>query len=489
MTDPLILVLDEGTTSTRAMLFTPAGEPRGTAHRELAQHYPRPGWVEHNAAEIWDKTLACAREMVERAGGAERIAAIGIANQRETVVAWDRETGEPLARAIVWQDRRTAGMCDELRAAGREDAVRQATGLLLDPYFSATKMRWLLDNEPPVAGAARVGQLAFGTIESWLAFKLTSGAAHVSDAGNASRTLLLPLTGASWDEGLCDLFGVPCAALPEVVDSAGEFGRTTLFGAPIPICGLAGDQQAATIGQGCLAIGATKATYGTGAFVLANKGREVPASQHRLLGTVLHQLGGQRCYALEGSVFVAGSLIQWLRDSLQMIVRADETEALARSVEDSAGVVVVPALSGLGAPHWRAEARGAITGLSFAATRAHIVRAALEAISHQTQDLAAAFAADGATWADLRIDGGMSANDWLAQDIADLTALPVVRPDFVETTALGAAMLAAVGAGLHDTLEAACAAMIGGTTRFEPAMAPEKRDERVAAWEKALAAV
>ncbi len=489
MTDPLILVLDEGTTSTRAMLFTPVGEPRGAAQRELTQHYPRPGWVEHDAGEIWERTLACAGEMVERAGGARRIAAIGIANQRETVVAWDRATGEPLARALVWQDRRTADFCQALRAAGHEGAVRQSTGLLLDPYFSATKMRWLLDHEPAVADAARAGRLAFGTIESWLAFKLTEGAAHVTDAGNASRTLLLSLSGATWDEGLCELFGAPRAALPEVVDSAGAFGATTLFGAPIPITGLAGDQQAATIGQGCLALGATKATYGTGAFILANKGREVPHSGHRLLGTVLHQIGGERCYALEGSVFVAGSLIRWLRDSLAMIVRADETEALARSVADSAGVVVVPALSGLGAPHWRAEARGAITGLSFAATRAHVVRAALEAISHQTQDLAAAFAADGAEWTELRIDGGMSANDWLAQDLADLTALPVVRPDFVETTALGAAMLAAVGVGLYGSLEAAGAAMIGGARRFAPTMAPGVREARLSAWNRALAAV
>ena len=489
MTDPLILVLDEGTTSTRAMLFTPAGELRGTAQRELTQHYPQPGWVEHDAAEIWDNTFACAREMVALAGGAERIAAIGITNQRETVVAWDRATGEPLARAIVWQDRRTADFCDELRYAGYEDAVRDATGLLLDPYFSATKMRWLLDQEPAVAMAASAGRLAFGTIESWLVFKLTEGAAHLTDAGNASRTLLLPLTGATWDQELCDLFGVPQAALPQVVDNAGEFGSTSLFGAPIPITGLAGDQQAATIGQGCLAPGETKATYGTGAFVLANKGRAVPRSRHRLLGTVLYQLEGERCYALEGSVFVAGSLIQWLRDSLQMIVRADETEALARSVEDNAGVVVVPALSGLGAPHWRADARGAITGLSFSATRAHLVRAALEAISHQTQDLAAAFAADGAEWTELRIDGGMSANDWLAQDIADLTALPVVRPEFVETTALGAAMLAAVGAALHSSLDAACTAMIGGTRRFGPLMDEDARAARRSAWGSALAAV
>ena len=489
MADRLILVLDEGTTSTRAMLFTPRGELRGTVQRELTQHYPKPGWVEHDAGEIWAKTFACAREMVERSGGAERIAAIGITNQRETVVAWNRTSGEPLARAIVWQDRRTAGLCEALRRAGHEDPVREATGLLLDPYFSATKMRWLLDYEPAVAAAARAGQLALGTVESWLTFKLTQGETHVTDAGNASRTLLLALTGASWDAGLTGLFGVPREALPEVVDSAGTFGTTTLFGAQIPITGLAGDQQAATVGQGCLAPGATKATYGTGAFILANSGREVPRSRHRLLGTVLHQFAGERCYALEGSVFVAGSLIRWLRDSLSMIVRADETEALARSVEDSAGVVVVPALSGLGAPHWRAEARGAVTGLSFAVTRAHVVRAALEAISHQTRDLAAAFAADGTRWAELRIDGGMSANDWLAQDIADLVDLPVVRPDFVETTALGAAMLAAVGAGLHASLEDACAAMIGGTRRFQPAMAQDTREARVAAWNKALASV
>ncbi|HUH01939.1 MAG TPA: glycerol kinase GlpK [Kofleriaceae bacterium] len=483
----LILVLDEGTTSTRAMLFTPAGELRGTAQRELTQHYPRPGWVEHDAGEIWERTLACARTMVEHAGGAERIACIGVTNQRETVVAWDKESGEPLARAIVWQDRRTAPLCEEFRAAGHEDAVRERTGLLLDPYFSATKMRWLLDNEPAVRCAAGRGTLAFGTIESWLVFKLTG--AHLSEAGNASRTLLLPLAGASWDEGLSELFGVPRGALPEVVDSAGAFGSTTLFGAAMPVTGLAGDQQAATIGQGCLVPGATKATYGTGAFVLANSGTRIPHSGHRLLATVLHQLGGKRHYALEGSVFVAGSLIQWLRDSLQMIVSAPESEALARSVPDNAGVVVVPALSGLGAPHWRSDARAAITGLSFAATRAHVVRAALEAISHQTQDLATAFAADGAEWSELRIDGGMSANDWLAQDLADLLALPVVRPDFVETTALGAAMLAAVGAGLHASLEDAAAAMIGGTRRFEPEMDDEERAARLAAWGKALGAV
>jgi len=487
MSEPLILVLDEGTTSTRAMLFTAAGEPRGTAQRELTQHYPRPGWVEHDAAEIWERTFACAREMIEKAGGAERIATIGVTNQRETVVAWDKASGEPLARALVWQDRRTADACAVLRAAGHEHAVSATTGLLLDPYFSATKMRWLLDHAPAVAEAAAARRLAFGTIESWLVFKLTG--AHLSDAGNASRTLLLPLAGASWDEGLCELFGVPRASLPEVTDSAGQFGSTTLFGAPIPICGLAGDQQAATIGQGCLAPGDTKATYGTGAFILANQGVAVPHSTHRLLGTVLHQIDGARHYALEGSVFVAGSFIKWLRDSLGFIETSAETEALARSVEDTGGVVVIPALSGLGAPHWRPEARGLITGLSFATGKAHIVRAALGAMAHQTHDLAAAFAADGAPWTVLKVDGGMSANDWMAQDIADVTGVPVVRPDFVETTALGAAMFAAVGAGLHSSLEGAAEAMIGAEQRFEPLMDPEKRESRIAAWQAALAAV
>ena len=483
----LILVLDEGTTSTRAMLFDAAGKHRGVAQAELTQHYPRSGWVEHDAAEIWDKTLACARQVVEAAGGAEQIAAIGIANQRETVVAWDRVTGEPLARAIVWQDRRTAAWCAELRGAGHEDRVREATGLLLDPYFSATKMRWLLDNETPVKDAAAAGTLAFGTIESWLVFKLTGK--HLSDAGNASRTLLLPLTGASWDEGLCELFGVPRGALPEVVDSTAAFGTTGLLGAAIPVLGLAGDQQAATLGQGCLSPGDTKATYGTGAFVLSNEGSTVPHSANRLLGTILCQLAGERTYALEGSVFVAGSFVKWLRDTLGFIESASETEALARSVPDSGGVVVVPALSGMGAPHWWPNARGLITGLSFATGRAHIVRAALQAMAHQTRDLMEAFVADGAAWSVLKIDGGMAGNDWMAQDIADITGLAVIRPKFVETTAVGAAMLAAVGADFYPSLDVAAKAMTGAVTRFEPGMPEDERGARIRAWEQALGAV
>ncbi len=486
----LIMVLDAGTTSTRAMLLGPEGELRGAAQQELTQYYPRAGWVEHDAGEIWDKTLACARQVVSQAGGADRIAAIGITNQRETVVAWDRSTCEPLHRALVWQDRRTADVCDGLRAAGQEPVVQAATGLLLDPYFSATKMRWLIDHSPAVKSAAATGRLALGTVESWLVYKLTGGAL-LTDASNASRTSLLPLAQSSWDEGLCDLFGVPRGALPEVIDNAGNFGRTLpeLLGGAIPITGLAGDQQSATIGQGCLSPGETKATYGTGAFVLANMGSEVPRSGHRLLGTVLCQLGGRRSYALEGSVFVAGSLIKWLRDSLGIIADASETAALAASVPDSGGVVVVPALSGLGAPHWRPEARASITGMSFATTRAHVVRAALEAMAQQTHDLATAFAADGAGWKMLKIDGGMSANDWMAQDLADMLDIPVERPDFVETTALGAAMLAGVGVGHYASLKAAAQAMRGTVRRFAPNLDQAARAARLGAWHKALAAV
>lgn len=486
----LILVIDAGTTSTRAMVFAPDGGLRALAQRPLTQHYPAPGLVEHDAEEIWTSALACARQASAQAGGADRIAGIGVANQRETVVAWDRQSGRPLSRALVWQDRRTADACEALRAAGHEAAVQAKTGLVIDPYFSATKMRWLVDHVPEVRGAADAGRLALGTVESWLLFKLTGGA-HLSDASNASRTSLLALGGATWDEGLCDLFGVPRSALPEVCNNAGVFGmaRAEWLGAAVPVTGLAGDQQAATIGQGCLSPGETKATYGTGAFVLANRGEAVPQSRHRLLATVLWQLDGRRCYALEGSVFVAGSLIQWLRDSLGLIDAADETEALARSVADNGGVVIVPALSGLGAPHWRPEARGSVTGLSFASTRAHLARAALEAMAMQTRDLAEAFAGDDARWTTLRIDGGMSANDWMAQDLADMLNLPVERPDFVETTALGAAMLAGLGAGLFASLDDAVQAMRGEGRRFVPELCEETRQVRTAQWRRALETV
>lgn len=482
-----ILVLDAGTTSTRAMVFAGDGTMEAVAQAELTQHYPRPGWVEHDAGEIWDKTLKCAREVIGQ--DAARIAAIGITNQRETVVAWDRNSGEPLARAIVWQDRRTADFCATMKADGHEVMVQKRTGLLLDPYFSGTKMRWMLDYDAAVQAAAQNGSLAFGTIESWLVYKL-SGGAHISDASNASRSLLLSLDGAQFDGDLCELFGVPPAALPEVVDTHGKLADcdSQWLGAAVPICGLAGDQQSATIGQGCLSFGETKATYGTGAFVLTNKGREIPHSDNRLLGTVLYQENGERTYAIEGACFVAGSLIQYLRDQLNLIGSAAETEELARSISDSGEVVIVPALAGLGAPHWLPDARGVISGLSFASGRAQIARAALEAMAHQTHDLASAFAADGAPWTHLRIDGGMSANDWMAQDLADILEIEVERPDFIETTALGAAILAAVGCGLHADLETAALTMRSETTTFSPKMDGNVRTSRLARYSKALSA-
>ena len=489
-TGDLTLVLDAGTASTRAMVFARDGGLLAVAQRALTQYYPQPGWVEHDPAELWDASLAVLCQAVTAIGGVDRIAGLGIANQRETVVAWDKVSTAPLARAIVWQDRRTADACAQLRASGYEADVQARTGLMLDPYFSATKMRWLIDNIAEVAVAARSGSLALGTVESWLAFRLTGGG-FVSDASNASRTSLLPLAGTRWDAGLCDLFGVPMAALGEVVDCAGTLGSVLpeWLGRAMPITALVGDQQAATIGQGCLTPGDTKATYGTGAFVLVNMGASVPHSAQRLLGTVLYQINGARSYALEGSMFVAGSLMQWLRDAIGLIADAPESAQLAASVADSGGVVIVPALSGLGAPHWRPDARATITGLSFATTRAHVVRAALEAMACQTRDLAQAFAGDGAPWTRLRIDGGMSANDWMAQDLADVLELPVERPDLVETTALGAAMLAALGAGLFSSLAEASAAMRGPVRLFSPAMDQDTRAARLTAWQTALAKV
>jgi glycerol kinase len=482
-----ILVIDEGTTSTRAMLFSVTGECLGCAQEELTQYYPAPGHVEHDAREIWEKTLACARTMVTQAGGPSRIAALGLTNQRETVVAWDRRTGEPIGRAIVWQDRRTAEMCASLRAAGQEPVVQAKTGLLLDPYFSGTKLSGMLRNRSELTDAG--DHLALGTIDSYLIHRLTGGL-HVTDATNASRTMLMALDGAGWDHELLGMFGVPATALPEIVDCAGDLGETLpeLFGGPIPIRGCAGDQQAATIGQACLQPGDTKATFGTGAFILANAGAKVPRSGHRLLSTVLCQLGGKRLFALEGSVFVAGSLIKWLRDELRLLASAEETATLAPSVPDNGGVYLVPALSGLGAPHWRPEARGQLTGLSFATTRAHIARAALEAMAYQAHDLKQAFAGDGVDWARLRIDGGMAVNDWMAQDLADMLDLVVERPASVETTALGAAMLAGVGVGLFGSLEEA-AGMRGGLREFRPGIDQAARAMRLEGWKRALAQV
>ena len=482
-----ILVIDEGTTSTRAVLFAADGTAVDSCQRPLTQHYPQAGLVEHDATEIWNLTLACAQEMVAKAGGADQIASIGITNQRETVVFWDRRTGKPLAPAIVWQDRRTAEMCAAMKDQGEEPVVQAKTGLLLDPYFSGSKIGWALENWPQLKEAG--ANLAVGTVESYLVYRLTGGS-HITDASNAARTALMAIGSGGWDDGLMALFGVPRDILPEITDCSGDLGTTMPehFGGAIRICGMAGDQQAATIGQGCFAIGQTKATFGTGAFVLTQTGTTLRQSRHRLLSTILYQLNGERHYALEGSVFVAGSLVQWLRDDLGLISHAAETEPLARSVPDNGGVYLVPALSGLGAPHWRPDARAAISGLSFAAKKAHVARAALEAMAHQTYDLKTAFAADGADWAELRIDGGMVTNDWMAQDLADMLAIDVERPAFVETTALGAAMLAAVGCGLYHSLEEA-AKMRGGVTRFAPTLDPSAREIRLAGWADALSRV
>ena len=484
MTTDLILVLDAGTTSTRAIAFDQAGAIVASAQRPLTQHYPQSGWVEHDAGEIWRLSRDCLIDVADQVG-APRVACVGITNQRETIVFWDNASGEPLAHAIVWQDRRTADACAVLKAAGHEPMVQAATGLLLDPYFSATKIRWALDNWPQVAAAADAGQLRVGTVESWLIWKLSAGARHITDATNASRTLLMRLDTCQWDLELLALFGVPAAILPEITDCAGPLATTALLGGNTPITGSAGDQQAAAIGQACLVAGQLKATYGTGCFLLAHAGAVPPVSTHRLLSTVAWRLDGKPAYALEGAIFTAGAAVQWLRDGLGIITSSSETADLATSVPDSGGVVFVPALAGMGAPHWAPQARGTLTGLSAGTTRAHIVRATLEAMGQQTADLVDALAADGVLAARLRVDGGMVANDWLCQDLADSLGVTVERPRVIETTALGAAMLAGVGAGLFADL-ATASAMAAPDRSFLPAIDTEARANRRKHWARAV---
>ena len=486
MTD-FLLALDEGTTSTRAMVFDLTGAVIATDSRPLIQHYPKPGWVEHNPKEIWAETLAATRAAIEQAGGAGRIAALGITNQRETVVFWDKATGEPVGPAIVWQDRRTAETCTALEAAGHGPMITEATGLPIDPYFSATKLGWTLKHRPELKELLASNRLACGTVDSYLVFRLTGGL-HITDATNAARTQLMDLRTCQWRDDLCELFGVPKAILPEITDCAGAFGHTLpeLFGRDIPITGMAGDQQAASIGQACVTPGAIKATYGTGAFVLAHVGETPRLSQHRLLGTVAWRLGGKAAYALEGSIFVAGSAVKWLRDQVGLVIAAGETEDLARSVSSTEGVYLVPAFVGMGAPYWQPEARASLTGLSFKATRAHIVRACLEAMSYQTHDLMTAFRQDGVVPGLMRIDGGMAHNDWMAQDLADMLDLTVERPRIIETTALGAALLAGIGAGLFNGPEDA-ARLWQPDRRFEPGLAPDARSSRLSGWSTAVA--
>ena len=505
---PYILSLDQGTTSSRAMLFDHSGAVVAVEQAEFAQIFPQPGWVEHDAQDIWQSQLKTAQNCLKKvsnqppgqsiqaqaapeliASSSPLVAAIGITNQRETTVLWDRQTGQPLANAIVWQDRRTAGRCGELRDLGHAALIQQKTGLVLDAYFSATKLAWLLDNIPGARARADKGELAFGTMDSWLIWNLTAGKAHVTDASNASRTLLFNIHTMQWDDELLGLFNIPPSVLPAVVPSSGVVGQTdaALFGTLIPIAGIAGDQQAATFGQACLSPGMAKNTYGTGCFMLMNTGSQPVVSKNKLLSTVGWQLDSGTTYCLEGSVFMGGATIQWLRDGLHIIQSAAEVQALAESVPDSGDVYLVPAFTGLGTPHWDPYARGAMLGLTRGTSRAHIARAALEAIALQSADVFAAMGQDaGLGLKELRVDGGAAANNLLMQMQADFSGVPVVRPKVLETTALGAAYLAGLAVGFWSGVDE-IASQWQIDRRFEPQMSPELRAAKLARWHKAVA--
>ena len=484
-----ILALDQGTTSSRAILFDHAGQIGGMAQQGYTQSYPQPGWVEHDPEEIWQSQLAVARRvLLENAVSAQQIAAIGITNQRETTLLWDRATGEALAPAIVWQDRRTAPICAALSAAGHAALFTERTGLVLDPYFSGTKLKWLLDHIPGARTRAERGELAFGTVDSWLAWKFTAGRSHVSDPSNASRTLLFDIHRQCWDEQLLALLDIPASLLPRIVASSGVFdiADACWLGAAIPLAGIAGDQQAATFGQVCLQPGMAKNTYGTGCFLLMNTGDQPIASQHRLLTTIGWRRGANTTYLLEGSVFMGGATVQWLRDGLGLIASAGEVETLAASVPDNGGVYLVPAHTGLGAPYWDPSARGALFGLTRGTTRAHIARAALEAIAFQSAEVLQAMENDaGQPIREVRVDGGAARNDLLMQFQADLLGVPVVRPKVTETTALGAAYLAGLAVGYWRD-EAELAAQWQAERLFEPVMAEEQRAAMFADWHRAI---
>ena len=485
MSQQYILAIDQGTTSTRAILFDLQGHIEGVAQQELTLHYPHNGWVEQNPEDIWKDTQFVCRDVLEQSDvKPSQILAIGITNQRETTVVWDRKTGQPLYNAIVWQDRRTADICQTLKS--HEASVQQKTGLLLDPYFSGTKIKWILDNLPGARDKAKRGELAFGTIDSFLLWRLTEGKVHATDITNASRTLVYNIIKQDWDDELLAMLDIPRSVLPEVKDNSCLFGTTNFLGAEMPVAGMAGDQQAALVGQACFAPGMVKSTYGTGCFALMNIGHDFRLSKNKMLTTVGYRLNGEISYAIEGSIFVAGAAIQWLRDGLGIIKSAAETEALARSVPDNGGVYMVPGFTGLGAPYWNPQARGALVGLTRGTTSSHIVRAALEAQAYQTLDLMHAMAEDaGHTIAEIRVDGGMVKNNLVCQFLADITGKPVLRPAIVETTALGAAYLA----GLQTRAFASLADIQQAWTcehRFSPTMAQDTQQKLYAGWQHAV---
>lgn len=489
MTKQYILALDQGTTSSRAILFNRAGQVVSTAQKEFAQIYPHPGWVEHDPLEIWSTQAGVAAEATTRAGlNGASIAAIGITNQRETTIVWDRRDGRPLYNAIVWQDRRTAGYCDQLKAAGHEAMIREKTGLLVDSYFSATKIKWILDNVTGAAGLASAGHLAFGTVDSWLIWNFTRGELHVTDVSNASRSLLFNIHTLDWDEQLLALFGIPRSMLPQVRPSSEIYGhtKTTVFASRIPIAGIAGDQQAALFGQMCTRPGMVKNTYGTGCFMMMNTGTAPIVSSNHLLTTIAWQLDGQVNYALEGSIFIGGAVVQWLRDGLGLIRQSRDVEALARSVPDSDGVYLVPAFAGLGAPHWNPHARGSLFGATRGTKAAHLARAALDSIAYQTMDVLKAMQADaGIDIAELRVDGGATANDLLMQFQADLLGVDVIRPKITETTALGAAYLAGLGCGYWSGLDE-IQQQWQQDARFSARQAPEQVAQLIRGWQRAV---
>ena len=486
----IILAIDQGTTSSRAIAFSTKLKPLGSGQKEFRQFYPKSGWVEHDPEEIWAGVIAVAKAAIRKAKAKPQdVRAIGITNQRETVVIWNRRTGKPIHKAIVWQDRRTAPLCAQLKAAGHERLFTERTGLLLDPYFSGTKIRWLLDNVKGARERAEKGELAFGTIDSFLIWRLTGGKVHATDATNASRTLLYNIHTGQWDDTLLRILGIPASLLPEVKDCAADFGMADpkLLGAAIPICGVAGDQQAATVGQACFEPGMMKSTYGTGCFALLNTGSTAVRSQNRLLTTVAYQLDGQRTYALEGAIFIAGAAVQWLRDGLKLVTSADQTGALAKAADPNQHVYLVPAFVGLGAPYWNSDARGAIFGLTRGTTKRELAQAALEAVCYQTCDLLRAMQKDmgGAGKTILRVDGGMTASDWTMQRLADILDAPVDRPPILETTALGAAYLAGLRAGLLPK-PSEFAKSWKRQRRFTPRMKQAEREMKYAGWQDAV---